>query len=401
MPKSTLYILVLALISIGCKKVPEANYTIEVLNCSTPFEVQFTNESKNFSHIEWLINDQLYTDQEPIVSLNAGEYSKVQLTAYNGRKTSYKSELFQPEWYYNLPSNGFSWRFPNCQNFLEVSFKDKSEGNIDSYIWDFGDGNSSFGKNPYHVYQSQGNYNVTLSIVRCEDTISASKTISIRPENVFPKSKFALYEGPNGGEGSDILLGNHIKFNNHSSHASSYLWDFGNGDQSTKQSPTYTYTSQGTYTITLTASCNGTSHQSTKTVTVDNPDRLKIKSVNLTKFPLNNGSTEWDYDPDEELGEVDLRPDIYLKLMKGTCLLYKSSTKTNQAPGSISWSVNKYLDNLDYEYKIQLYDDDSSADQLMSECEFEPDNFFGYGDYPDQISLSEGDFKVTLNVGWE
>ena len=42
---------------------------------------------------------------------------------------------------------------------------DVPEGfNIATYFWDFGDGNTSTLENPIHVYQSPGDYEVTLTV---------------------------------------------------------------------------------------------------------------------------------------------------------------------------------------------------------------------------------------------
>jgi len=47
---------------------------------------------------------------------------------------------------------------------LEVQFSDKTEGEINSWHWDFGDGNSSNRKNPTHQYIKPGKYEVTLLV---------------------------------------------------------------------------------------------------------------------------------------------------------------------------------------------------------------------------------------------
>ncbi len=36
--------------------------------------------------------------------------------------------------------------------------------NVQSWLWNFGDGNTSTQANPSHIYQFVGNYNVTLNI---------------------------------------------------------------------------------------------------------------------------------------------------------------------------------------------------------------------------------------------
>lgn len=48
-----------------------------------------------------------------------------------------------------------------------------------------------------------------------------------------------------------------VEFTNTSTEATSYLWEFGNGETSIDQNPKYTYTKSGTYKVRLTAIGNG------------------------------------------------------------------------------------------------------------------------------------------------
>ena len=45
-----------------------------------------------------------------------------------------------------------------------VAFRDRSEGNITSWRWDFGDGQSSSERHPTHRYKSAGEYIVILYV---------------------------------------------------------------------------------------------------------------------------------------------------------------------------------------------------------------------------------------------
>ena len=47
---------------------------------------------------------------------------------------------------------------------LAVSFTDRSTGSISNWSWDFGDGTSSFSRNPSHVYSKPGTYSVSLTV---------------------------------------------------------------------------------------------------------------------------------------------------------------------------------------------------------------------------------------------
>jgi len=56
-------------------------------------------------------------------------------------------------------------------------------------------------------------------------------------------------------DNTDISLGNSVVFTDNSVlAATNWQWDFGDGNTSTEQNPSYTYTAEGTYTVSLTAS---------------------------------------------------------------------------------------------------------------------------------------------------
>ena len=58
-------------------------------------------------------------------------------------------------------------KFTYSQNLMKVDFVDKSSsslGSIVSWLWDFGDGNSSSEQNPDHIYQNGRGYLVALTV---------------------------------------------------------------------------------------------------------------------------------------------------------------------------------------------------------------------------------------------
>ncbi|MFT5819136.1 MAG: PKD repeat protein [Crocinitomix sp.] len=401
MLKSTLFLFAGILLLASCRKEPIANYEIDILNCESPYEVQFTNTSQNFKNYHWEINGVLINESSPVLSINEGRMTTVKLHIENGKKMDEKVENFQPEWFYDPPISSFQWTYPDCEAYKTVQFYENSTGLIDSYFWDFGDGKNSLSANPTHVYGSEGNYAVKFSVIRCKDTATSIINVSVVPENVYPRASFTTTEGPTNGAGSDILLGHYIKFNNQSTNASSYQWDFGNGSTSSLASPKYTYPSEGTYTVTLTSICSGNADVYTRQIKVKAPTTISVESIKLTKFPESDGSTEWDYDADEELSDTELRPDIYIKVMKGICVVYKSSTSSNQGTSSLpSWTLEKDLTNLDDTYQIELWDEDSGDDQLMDELDFTPADYMNPGVYPSSITISYGDLGFKLEVSW-
>ena len=53
--------------------------------------------------------------------------------------------------------------------------------NAETYLWEFGDGDTSTAKNPSHAYQAGGNYTVKLTATGPGGTHSVTKTLNILP----------------------------------------------------------------------------------------------------------------------------------------------------------------------------------------------------------------------------
>ena len=66
---------------------------------------------------------------------------------------------------------------------LPVHFFDVSSGDPETWHWDFGDGNTSDEKNPVNIYDSQGTYNVSLTVSNSYGTASLIKIKMIMVAN--------------------------------------------------------------------------------------------------------------------------------------------------------------------------------------------------------------------------
>lgn len=127
-----------------------------------------------------------------------------------------------------------------------VQFSNNST-HSNSFLWDFGDNNSSIVKNPSHSYAADGNYTVTLSGTNyCgADTISKMVFISNLPQAKFTSSS------------TNACTSDTIEFSDQSSaNTTSWFWTFEGGTPSTStvQHPTVTYTTAGSYNVQLIAS---------------------------------------------------------------------------------------------------------------------------------------------------
>jgi PKD repeat protein len=135
-----------------------------------------------------------------------------------------------------------------------IQFINTSE-NADTYLWTFGDGETSTEESPTHYYAQGGTYVVILKAEGNGGKDVATKNLIIQAP--APVADFSY-----------VVSGYSVAFTNLSSNATSYLWSFGDEGTSTTSSPTHQYSSYGTYTVTLVAYGGGTSDTETKTVVI-------------------------------------------------------------------------------------------------------------------------------------
>ena len=156
----------------------------------------------------------------------------------------------------NPPSNCYA-DFYNTQVAVSDStfFFNLSSGtsNTTSYFWDFGDNTFSTDENPVHLYATSGWYYVCLTIMdstnNCYNTYCDYINIQIASSGscqAYFYSMPALIQVPNSYTFYDMSSGN----------ASNWLWDFGDGNTSTQQNPTHSYspTATGFFLVCLTIS---------------------------------------------------------------------------------------------------------------------------------------------------
>ena len=239
-------------------QLPQVGFNAsDSFGCS-PVSISFFDQSFASSPIigwNWTFGDGgISTAQFPVHTYTAdGTYDVgLEITDLNGCVNS----LVKPQ-YIKLahPRADFTRSSSQVCTGTVVSFTDLSvpDTTIQSWAWDFGDGNGSTQQNPTHIYSTSGVYDVTLTITNifgCSHTINKSGFVDVLP-GPTPQFVPSLPAGCTPFEVSfqDQSVGT-------TSPIVAWSWDFGDGNVSSAQNPMHRYTTPGMYTVALTITDN-------------------------------------------------------------------------------------------------------------------------------------------------
>jgi PKD repeat protein len=153
-------------------------------------------------------------------------------------------------------------------NPFTVQFTDTTTGGPPFvWGWNFGDGHTATGQNPSHTYTLPGTHTVSLSVLGPGFEMDGEVKVGLI--TVAPQPLTAGFSAT-GNQGTNPLT---VSFTDQSTGnpPTSWLWDFGDGAQSTEQDPTHVYDTPGTFDVTLTAFIDQQSDTTTQAglVTVD------------------------------------------------------------------------------------------------------------------------------------
>jgi PKD repeat protein len=220
--------------------------------------VLFTSSITNGTATTWSWNfgdGATSTSQNPIHTYTVAGTYNVTLNASNlysydwENKTSYIAIGTSPT---TPPIAAFNSNVTSGYSSVSVQFEDTSTNTPTTWLWEFGDGETSTVQNPNHLYnRSIGNvttmYNVSMSAGNVGGSDWENKTSYI---TVYPI---------NSAFGANSTSGNFPKpvlFTDTSTNgtATSWNWSFGDGTFSELKNPVHTYTSAGSYSVTMNAS---------------------------------------------------------------------------------------------------------------------------------------------------
>jgi gliding motility-associated-like protein len=143
---------------------------------------------------------------------------------------------------------------------LGVQFNEKTQY-AEKFTWHFGDGNSSKQANPFHVYQNEGFYTVTLIV---EGPGGSSKIVKSNIIEVKKTPRVYFYATPDTAH----LPNARFDMDNQSINANTYSWELNKSDNqqlvgtSTLKNPSFIINEVGNYDVTLMATNTNLCHDS-------------------------------------------------------------------------------------------------------------------------------------------
>lgn len=195
--------------------------------------MNFTHNGGGVYTYNWNFGDgSSSTQQSPSHTYNAPGNYTVSLTVYenNGCDVSY---TFPSQVVVSNGINNFNPVTPvtACAPFT-INLYDNSPG-TSSWLWDFGDGNTSNAQNPVYTFTDAGTYNVSLQ------TQSSGSNCS---QSVAPYAIYIINSGKADFDVTNTLCPPFTAtFTDQSVNAVSCIWDFGDGTSSTIQHPVHIY----------------------------------------------------------------------------------------------------------------------------------------------------------------
>ncbi len=234
--------------SSGNTSVTQSNIVIveaPPLASFTTFEngltASFSSDANNADSYEWTFGDGNTSNQQNPVHVyeDAGTY-EVWLSVSNDCGTNFASSFVTTT--NALTANFSASNTQDCPTFF-VQFSDQSFGDISAWNWSFPGGtpSTSSDENPLISYDTPGEYNVSLTVTNGteDNTFAFDNLIEVLSEPI--------------GNFTYSISSSSVTFDNLSSNATGYFWDFGDGSISTNQNPSHVYAENGTYEVRLTA----------------------------------------------------------------------------------------------------------------------------------------------------
>jgi PKD repeat protein len=188
------------------------------------------------------------------------------------------------------------------------------DGEIQSYYWEFEDGQKSNSPSPTITFDEIGLYSVSLTVTDA-DGVSDTDTTTVDVQDPPPMPPIAKSNGPYNGRTNTAIHFSSAGSYDPDGGPLEYYWTFGNGESSDETNPNNRYPKPGTYTVTLMVTdLDNETDSDTTTCIVKSPATSPSPPPNPNKQPVAIGQlpltgilgqtiqfSSSSYDPDGEI----------------------------------------------------------------------------------------------------
>ncbi len=234
-----------------------------------PHTVSFINNSQGASAFTWnfgdgtITNTTLNIDTITHTYLNAGTYI-VTLQGSNGCSDTSSTETITV---YQKPVASFTANPVVACIGTPVAFTNQSN-NATSYLWKFGDGNTSTATNPSKTYATPGLYQVKLIAYRFNTVGSICTDSTIQQIQIVDTLNGWFTLSDSVSSCAPLT----VSFTNQNLPAASAIWNFGDGNTGSGNTVTHTYTQAGTYIVQLVSTApTGCVFTTVRTIIINGP----------------------------------------------------------------------------------------------------------------------------------
>ncbi|MEL6590627.1 MAG: PKD domain-containing protein, partial [Bacteroidota bacterium] len=223
---------------------PDVSFSAdEQLACGPPLSVDFTSDSTTTGQHFWDFGDGSTSTQVHPTHMysqyGSFDVSHIIEDAQGCRDTLIKAAFI------NIGINTLSaYALDSSVCLRDTLFFFTNAASNSTVTWDFDDGNSESVHNPYHIYANPGTYQVRVSI---SDQSGCTNDFVI-PVEVFgyPRADFWVAD-----TNLACSVPFDVEFEDRSTGALTWHWDFGNGMTSNLQTPQTQYTTVDTFKVSL------------------------------------------------------------------------------------------------------------------------------------------------------
>ncbi len=246
--KNLLFLFVLCFISVSgySQCLIKADFEISSTDgCGVPYAVFFTDKSTIPDTWSWNFGDgSTSKSKNPIHSYtSAGEFTVILfvLDTMTGCSSTITKKIIIYAPVANFDATPKFGCAPLSVNFTNNSSQDES------WLWNFGDGTTSEEEKPSHIYEKSGVYDVSLTVTS-KNGCTSTKTSKNFVQVFGPDVDFSV----NKTEGCEASSFNFTDATTYGSPIISWKWNFGDGLNSSSQSPSHNYTASGKKSVSLT-----------------------------------------------------------------------------------------------------------------------------------------------------